>query len=690
MDMLTITIDGRQARVPSGTTLLEAARGLGIEIPHFCYHPGLSVAGVCRMCLVQVEGAPKLQIACNTPAADGMIVRTRSPEVVEAQKGMLEFLLLDHPLDCPICDKGGECPLQDFTQRYGPGGSRFDFDKRTTYKRRPLGPHILFDEERCILCWRCTRFSEEITGRSELGLVQRGARTQVDLAHGAQLEDRFQGNLADICPVGALTSRGFRFQARPWELRRAKTTCQLCPVGCAMEAWSLKGRLVRVTASENLAVNDYWICDRGRYGHDDQNAGGRVTQPMVRREGALVPVPWGEALAAAADKLRGNAPAGIVAGADLTNEDYFALQRLARDVLHTADMDLIEPEPPADVIADLLAKGPALDAIPDLESAGAIAVIGEDLERTHPVYLLRLIKAMRRGVPVVVIASEPTRLAGMAAAAEIVEPAGLAGRLAHLAAARRAGARASVGADATALAGAIAGREPLAVVLNAPARAAELMPAARELASPEGGRAAILLLPRGANAQGARDMGFAPGFLPGYRPALSRGRDLDGLRRAALAGDLGALLLVYVRGWPATGAGAAAPDGEVAGAEQVGGCIAELCKARARVVMAGFLGPGCEGADVVLPAMTPLESPGTRTTPDRRVLAVQRAMPSPAVAQPVWALAQAIANQSGARWNFTSEKGVLEAIRAEAAPYRDVTGDEPGGKAWDTTSLRTA
>ena len=338
-DLVTLTIDGKEVTVPKGTLIIRAAEQVGVQIPRFCDHPYLEPAGACRQCYVQIEGQPKLATSCTVAVAPGMVVSTQntSEPVQQAQVANLEFLLLNHPLDCPVCDRGGECPLQDQALAYGPGESRFTEAKRTFPKPIPMSPLIGLDRERCVLCARCTRFCDEISGDRFLELYARGAGERVSIAAGEDLRSPFSGNVVQICPVGALTATPYRFVARPFDLTSADTVCRHCSAGCAVRVDQRRGEVVRVLARENPDVNDAWICDKGRFafGHDD--AAGRITTPLVRDRG-LEPTSFGEALTAVADACRG-ARVGVLAGGRLLDEDAYALSKLARTVLRTNDLD---------------------------------------------------------------------------------------------------------------------------------------------------------------------------------------------------------------------------------------------------------------------------------------------------------------------------------------------------------------
>jgi len=342
--MPKVTIDGKEIEVEAGTNLIEAARRLGIEIPHYCYHPGLSIAGQCRLCMVDIEKTPRPTIACNTPAADGMVVQTETDRVKDTRRSIMEFHLINHPLDCPVCDQAGECWLQIYYMKHGLYDPRMTDEKVHKPKAVPLGPHVMLDAERCILCSRCVRFCDEITGTGELGIFSRGDRSEIGLFPGQDLENNYAGNVVDICPVGALTDRDFRFQVRVWYLDATKSICPGCARGCNIDIHVNRKRphhaggrrVARLKPRFNDAVNAWWICDVGRYGFDAVDDPERI---RFARHGG-VDVPLDDALGLLVAALRDHAPdeIAILASPDLSNEDLFALRRLAeqRGIRHIA------------------------------------------------------------------------------------------------------------------------------------------------------------------------------------------------------------------------------------------------------------------------------------------------------------------------------------------------------------------
>ncbi len=352
--MPKLTIDGKEIEVAPGTNLIEAARQLGIEVPHYCYHPGLSIAGQCRLCMVDIEKTPRPTIACNTPAADGMVVSTQTDRVKETRRSIMEFHLINHPLDCPVCDQAGECWLQIYYMKYGLYDPRMVDEKVHKPKAVPLGTHVMLDAERCILCSRCVRFCDEITGTGELGIFHRGDHSEIGLFPGRDLENKYSGNVVDICPVGALTDRDFRFQVRVWYLDTAKSVCPGCARGCNIDVHVNRRRphhaggkrVARLKPRFNADVNKWWLCDEGRYGYGFVDDESRLTTPLRRGE----PVTWDAAIADVAAALGRHAPdaVGVIASPKMPNEDLMAVRRLA-EALGTRSIGFrVPPSKPGD------------------------------------------------------------------------------------------------------------------------------------------------------------------------------------------------------------------------------------------------------------------------------------------------------------------------------------------------------
>jgi NADH-quinone oxidoreductase subunit G len=399
-EMVNITIDGVPVTVPKGTLLVEAAKTIRQEIPIYCYHTQLGPAGLCRICLVEIEGMPKLQIACNTAVTDGMVVRTSGDKVDAARAVVLELFLVNHPLDCPICDKGGECDLQDYAMAYARGNSDVADPKLTKPKAVDLGPTIVLDEERCIVCQRCVRFDDIIAGEAQLVVKDRGARDIIATATGRPYRHNFTGNVTELCPVGALTSKTYRFKSRPWDLNRTQTTCTQCSVGCQQYADVRYGTLLRTMSVENDAVSDGWLCDRGRYNIGFYESPDRLKQPLYRKHGELVQIGWDDAFIlwakAIRDALATGRPhaAGAIGGGRLTNEEAFVLQHVFR-MAGVTDLDWragVQRQ------ATPGTQGAPLDRI---DEAQAIVIAGATPRERAPVLWLRVRSAQLRGAKIV-------------------------------------------------------------------------------------------------------------------------------------------------------------------------------------------------------------------------------------------------------------------------------------------------
>jgi NADH dehydrogenase/NADH:ubiquinone oxidoreductase subunit G len=397
-DLVTVTIDEREAHVPKGTGIVETAHAAGIEIPVFCYEPRLGAAvGACRMCLVEVEGMPKLQAGCTLAAQDGMIVRTArsSAKAAEGQNATLEFILVNHPLDCPVCDKGGECPLQDLTFRYGPGNTRMHFPKRTFEKPIPISPTIALDRERCILCYRCTRFSESVAEDGQLVAVNRGSQSMIATFEDEPYRAHFSGNVIELCPVGALTSTQYRFEARPWEIQNVPTVCGMCPVGCNISATTREGKVKRILSRNHPEVDEGWLCDKGRFAFGHLLAPDRLAEPQVRRGGERMrAVSWDEALDEAERLLReaGAAIVTALSGSESVEQAYGLAKLLRRGLgAHAA----VLPEEVPDALDALRAP---LSAIREAKSI--VVLCDEPVVERAPVVDLWIKAARRNGASV--------------------------------------------------------------------------------------------------------------------------------------------------------------------------------------------------------------------------------------------------------------------------------------------------
>lgn len=395
-DAIHLTIDGKVISVRKGTTIYHAAKSIGIDIPIFCYHDRMPPFGACRMCLVEVENMSKLQASCTLEVFEGMVVKTQSVIAKEGRESVLELLLINHPLDCPICDRGGECPLQENVVEHGPGKSRFYEEKRRLKKRVALGPMLMLDQERCIACARCTRFSDTVAGDHALEFIERGYKTEIT----ASCESKFIGNTISICPVGALTSQLYRFRARPWDNRVAKTTCTLCPVGCSMALESRDEKLMRARVVENRNVNDVWLCDKGWFGYEHISHPSRLKQPLIRREGVLQPASWEEALQLISEKFTEAKNGGRVAGwggNPLTVEENYLFQKLIREGAKCDHVDHRIGDPI--VAIEGVAPGMAIE-IGQCENLTSAVLLGLDITEEFPIVWLRLKEAINRGAKI--------------------------------------------------------------------------------------------------------------------------------------------------------------------------------------------------------------------------------------------------------------------------------------------------
>jgi NADH-quinone oxidoreductase subunit G len=580
VDTVTLTVDGVEVTAPKGTLVIRVAEQLGIAIPRFCDHPLLAPAGACRQCLVEVEGQRKPVASCTQTVAEGMVVKTQlsSPVAAKAQAGIMELLLVNHPLDCPTCDKGGECPLQNQAMSTGRTDTRFHEDKREYEKPIHISSQVLLDRERCILCQRCTRFSEEIAGDKFIDLMDRSSGEQINVyrddffggegtGDGDAGEDPgdvpfnsyFSGNTIQICPVGALTGEQYRFRARPFDLVSSPTTCEHCSAGCAMRADHRRGKVLRRLAGDDAEVNEEWNCDKGRWGFQYANAFDRIMSPYIRdaATGELREASWSEALRVAAEGLQAARAAGsgvgVLTGGRLSVEDAYAYAKFARVGLHTNDIDF-RARPLSGEEADFLASSVAgrTDVVyADIDSAPAVVVVGLEPEEECPILFLRMRKAHgKNGLNVVAVAPFLSRGFEKLGATMVTAVPGDEARL--------------LAGDPT-IAAALSSPGALLIVGERLATVPGGLSAAAALAARTGARMAWV--PRRAGDRGAVDAGCLPNLLPGGRPvtdAAARaelssawdleadalpgaiGRDTDAIIAAAASGDLGALVVAGV------------------------------------------------------------------------------------------------------------------------------------------------
>ncbi|BBZ45314.1 NADH-quinone oxidoreductase subunit G [Mycobacterium parmense] len=554
-DMVTLTIDGNEISVPKGTLVIRAAELIGIQIPRFCDHPLLEPVGACRQCLVEVEGQRKPMASCTTVATDEMVVHTQltSEAADRAQHGVMELLLINHPLDCPMCDKGGECPLQNQAMSNGRTDSRFTDVKRTFAKPINISAQVLLDRERCILCARCTRFSEQIAGDPFIDMQERGALQQVGIYANEPFDSYFSGNTVQICPVGALTGTAYRFRARPFDLVSSPSVCEHCASGCAQRTDHRRGKVLRRLAGDDPEVNEEWNCDKGRWAFAYATQPDVITTPLIRdADGSLAPASWSHAIATAVRGLEAaRGRTGVLVGGRATWEDAWAYSKFARIILDTNDIDFrARPHSAeeADFLTSRIAGRPLAVSYSDLESAPVVVLAGFEPEDESPIVFLRLRKAARkRGLPVYAIAPFATRalqkMSGhLIQAAPGAEPSALegltTGEIGELLA--KPGAVIMVG-------------ERLATVPGA-------LSAAARLADATGAR--LAWVPRRAGERGALEAGALPGALPGGRPLTDDaaraqvarawsvdqlpaavGRDTQGILDGATDGSLSALLV---------------------------------------------------------------------------------------------------------------------------------------------------
>ena len=687
-DTLSIVVDGRPVEARPGEMVIAAAERAGTYIPRFCYHPRMKPVGMCRMCLVEIRGPRgySLQPACFVAVADGQEVRTTSDKVKKAQDGVLEFLLINHPLDCPVCDKGGECPLQDQTLSYGPGESRFVEEKRHFAKPIPISGLVDLDRERCIQCARCTRFAEEHAGEPLINFIGRGEHLEVNTYPHHPFASYFSGNTVQICPVGALTAAPYRFKARPWDLEQVESTCTSCAVGCRVVAQSSSNRLTRYLGVDSDPVNQTWLCDKGRFDFEAVNSDDRVTHPLVRKGDELVEVSWDEALAAAAEGLAaakergGPQSIGVIGGARLANEDAYAWARLAKAVVGTDSVDAqLGDGLPAEVVLGLPRA-----TIDQACSADALVLLAPDLREELPVLFLRLREAaVDRGVPVIELTAVPTAMTRYATVSLTHGPGEAAATARALVAPdaaadgaedpRQVARRILRGRDGK---GPGADGSGVVVVLGRPsvAEADDMVDEAAAALFGAWPEARFLPALRRANVHGALDMGLAPGVLPGrvgldegrawYTAAWGtvpqeRGLDTAGMLSAAAEQRVGALVLL--------GADPLSdfPDRQLAQRGMAGATFV--------VAVDAFLNESSGQADVVLPAAMYAERPGTTTNLEGRISRLGQKVVGPGVTRPDWMIAAELAARLGADLGVDTVEAVWDEIERVAPSHAGIT-----------------
>ncbi len=695
-DIVKIIVDGREVEAPAGATVVDAAKLAGVEIPVFCHHPKLEPVGMCRMCLVQVgmpmrdratgalltneDGSPQynwgrtLQTSCTVRVAEGMAVRANTKEVEQAREDIIEFLLTSHPLDCPVCDKGGECPLQELTMHFGEGTSRFDFSQKMHLaKHVPLGELIVLDRERCIQCARCIRFQDEIVDDPVIAFHDRGRRLEIATNSTPGFDSIWSGNTTDICPVGALTTSDFRFGARPWEMTPVASICLHCPVGCnttmstRVEAKSGGRRVIkRIMPRQNEWVNEIWICDKGRFVHHFADSSERLRTPLVRRNGELKPASWEEAIEAAANGLQGGGDkvAGL-AGDHLSNEDLFLFGQLFRKGLKSNHIDLATPRVGGGgVIAEVgLASGSNLK---ELGKGDAILVVASDLHEEAPVWWLRAKQAADRGATLVILNVRPTRLDKYAKhllLAQAGELLATAGQLLKL-------SKVEIGESDDSLqraANALVGANNLIVFYGADALTydesdllartlANLLLVGTDGGSRHVGRAnngLVAVWPRN-NTQGAWDMGVRPDAGPGYQRLQNPGMSSAQICAGVATGDVKAL---YVMGADPVGAGRLQDRG---GLDFL-------------VVQELFMTETAQLADVVLPAQSWAEREGSYTNGERRVQRFYAAIQPVGEARADWQIVAQIGEKVGLGKPAVAAGLVFNEIAQAVPQYKGMT-----------------
>lgn len=678
-DTVTITIDDQAFEVPGGMNLIDAAKQCGVDIPVFCYHPKLGHDGNCRMCLVELGTPrknrdtgemelawfPNLVTACTQTVVEGMAVRTTTERVKESRKEILELLLSSHPLDCPICDKGGECPLQNLTMEYGPGTSRMYWEQKMHLgKHIPLGELIYLDQERCIHCARCIRFQELIADDPVLSFDQRGRKQQIVTYSEPGFDSIFSGNTTDICPVGALTTADFRFHARPWEMVQVASLCTQCPVGCNLTFDTRTDReaggrttIRRIMPRQNEQVNETWLCDKGRFARQHMEHPERLTSPLIRKGGKLVETTWEEALREIALQVKSAAAQiGVVAGGHLSNEDYYAIQKVVRGQ-GSNNLSLYPANAVGGELAALVGVGTGTN-LSDMGAGDAIMVVASDLHQEAPLWWLRVKAAAERGAQLIVVNGRETRLDKYAAYSIRYtygeEAAVLAGMLGDGASdLLKAAGQAFAEAENAVI---FVGNEGLDALAgeNLGHAAANLL-----LGTGHVGRAnnGLIIVWPYANGQGASDMGFRPDYAPGYRPVEQAGLGYE----AMLAGmaDNSLKLLVIAGADPVFDD----PAAEQA-FRQTNGYI---------VVQDLFLTATAELADVVLPVQSAAEREGAYTSGERRVQRTYPAIEPIGESLPDWQIAQLLGEQLGMEKPAAAASLIMAEITQAVPQYAGIT-----------------
>jgi NADH-quinone oxidoreductase subunit G len=678
-----VTLNGRAIFARQGELIIDAAERNGVYIPRFCYHPRMEPVGMCRMCIVEVDTGrgPALLPSCMLECTPDMKVDTESEVTTKAQDGVLEFLLINHPLDCPVCDKGGECPLQDQTMAYGPGESRFVEEKRHKEKPIPISDLVLLDRERCILCDRCTRFAKDVAGDPLIHFVNRGSDTEINTFPDEPFASYFSGNTVQICPVGALTATSYRFRARPWDLDQAESTCQGCSVGCRVSVESSRDQVLRYQGVDIDPVNWGWLCDKGRFGFEAVTSPDRIREPLIRQGDALVTSGWASALGAAAAAIQqavitsGPTSVAVLGGARLTNESAYAWAKLAKGVVGTDHVDAQMGDGlPVEVVLGL--PRATIDQV--CEPGGTVIMLGPDPKEELPVLYLRLRHAaVTDGVKIVEISPHAGGLTPYVTLALHPRP-GEAGATVRAMFDGVAPGTDAGGVDPVTLAAVadLIGSGPVTVILGRQSLAESgdaVVDAASALLAAKPDTRFLSGLRR-ANVHGALDMGLAPGVLPG-RVTLDAGRswfadqwptvpaesglDATGMLTAAADGRIDVLVLL--------GADPLAdfPDHDLA--------TRALAGARTVIALDQFVTASVSQADVVLPTTGFAEVEGTATNLEGRVSVLNQKVTGPGTARPDWIIAAEIARRLGTDLALESTDDIRAEIAVMASAYAGVT-----------------
>lgn len=667
-----LILDGKEVEAHSGELIIATAERHGTYIPRFCYHPRMRSVGVCRMCLVEVKG-PRgfaLQPACFLSVSDGLEVVTTSEKVKKAQDGVIEYLLANHPLDCPVCDKGGECPLQDQTLGYGSGETRFVEEKRHFAKPIALSGLVLLDRERCIQCDRCTRFADDVAGEALISFAGRGSELEISTFPDAPFASYFSGNTVQICPVGALTASPYRFKARPWDLEQSESTCTVCAVGCQIVVQSSQNQITRYLGVDSESVNHSWLCDKGRFSYEATNSSQRFTSPLIRKGESLVEVGWLEALdriaraVNSAKNSSGPEAVAVLGGSHFSNEDIYAWVKLIKGVIGTDSFDCQL----SDGLSGELVLSLNRATIAEATSAKVLVVISADIREELPVLFLRLREAVRSGkTKIVEISSAPTALTPLASKFISYSPGNLSevlkGTLSELFSGVDGGEIAEDGEGIVLL----GGNGNLAEDYGATSLALS------EFLSRHGN---VKVLPglRRSNVNGAIALGAIPGVLPGgvslHRPEAellaawkdqpsARGREAWETLRACVAGDVEVLVLLGCD-----------PLNDFADTTLV---EAALKKVPFIFSVEGFESTSSDYVDVILPVALPGECGGTTTNIEGRVTRLGQRLVPPGLAQPPWVIATELAEQLGASLGFEDLDEVWAEIEKVSATHRGLT-----------------